>query len=428
MKRFFAVILLAVMVSSLAFAGMANAQDDPKAYFGDLVPEEGAVLTVSGWGEESEQQINLDSIARFNELYPDVEIVFEPIPNDFQTAIKAAMAGGTAPDVFYVDADLFINFSPNDLLLDLTPYMDAAGVAVADYPAGLINQWITPDGKVMGIPKDFNSLAVFYIPEYFEAAGVEMPAEGWTWDDLRAAADAITATGATVGMCTPPDVGRWPALALAAGAEIMNADYTEALFNSPEAVSSVEFFFGMYNDGIGASPADIGMGWCGEALGNKLTAMAFEGGWLVNYLDSQFADVEWAVAPMPVASNGGEGNLLFQNAWGVNAGTAYPNAAALLTLFLTSPMNQQPIAEVGFALPTHLGLLNDGDFLASLDLSSRVILSGAATGEAFFYGEHNGEVTGAMGNALNAIWLGEKDIQTALDDAVAEVNAIVAGE
>ena len=95
-------------------------------------------------------------------------------------------------------------------------------------------------------------------------------------------------------------------------------------------------------------------------------------------------------------------------------------------LYLTSAENQKPIAESGFALPTNLGLLNDGDFLASLDLSTRVLLGGAANGQAFFYGEHNGEVLGEMGNALNAIWLGEKDVQTALDEAAVAVNEIVA--
>ncbi|RME43249.1 MAG: hypothetical protein D6791_15900, partial [Chloroflexi bacterium] len=145
-------------------------------------------------------------------------------------------------------------------------------------------------------------------------------------------------------------------------------------------------------------------------------------------LNTQFPDTEWSVAPMPLSPDGNEGNLLFQNAWGAKADTEYPNAAALLVLFLTSPANQRPIAESGFALPTHMSLLNDSDFLASLDLSSRVLLAGAATGQPFFYGEHNGEVIGEMGNALNAIWLGEKDIQTALDDAVAAVNEIVSAD
>jgi multiple sugar transport system substrate-binding protein len=301
-------------------------------------------------------------------------------------------------------------------------------VAAEDYPAGLLGQWTDAEGDIYGIPKDFNSLALFYIPELFDAAGVEYPTEEWTWDDMAAAAAAITEATDSAGLCTPPDVGRWPALVIANGGGIMNADYSEPLFNSPEAVAATEFWYGLYTSGAGAAPADIGMGWCGEAIGNQLTAMAYEGGWLVNYLNTSFPDVVWDVAPLPASPSGGQGNLLFQNAWGAKAETEYPNAAALLVLFLTSPMNQAPIAEVGFALPTHMDLLNDSDFLAGLDLSSRVLLGGAASGQAFFYGEKNGEVINAMGSALNAIWLGEKDVQTALDDAAADVVELLAAE
>lgn len=424
MKRYS--LLSLVLVLALAFSVPVFAQDeDPMAYFGDLTPEEGATLTVSGWGEESEQQIVRDSIARFNELYPDITINYEPIPNDFQTAIKAAVAGGTAPDVFYVDADLFINLSPNGNLLPLNDYLEQAGVTVEDYPAPLMAQWTAEDGTVYGIPKDFNSLALFYLPELFDAAGVEYPTAEWTWDDMQAAAAAITEATDAAGLCTPPDVGRWPALILANGGQIMNEDFSESLVNSPEAIEATQFWYDLYTSGAGAAPADIGMTWCGEALGNKLTAMAYEGGWLVNYLNTQFPDVDWAVSTLPTTADGGQGNLLFQNAWGANAATQYPNAAALLVLFLTSPMNQQPIAETGFALPTHMSLLNDSDFLASLDESSRVLLAGVAGGQPFFYGSKNGEVIGELGTALNAIFLGEKDVETALNEAVTSINELV---
>ena len=33
-------------------------------------------------------------------VYPDVTVDFQPIPADFQTKMKAMMAGGAAPDVF----------------------------------------------------------------------------------------------------------------------------------------------------------------------------------------------------------------------------------------------------------------------------------------------------------------------------------------
>lgn len=82
MKKFL-LLGLAVIIAFALVGVPTNSQaqeDDPMAYFGDLQPEEGATLTVSGWGEESEQQVVRDSIARFNELFPDVEVTYEPIP------------------------------------------------------------------------------------------------------------------------------------------------------------------------------------------------------------------------------------------------------------------------------------------------------------------------------------------------------------
>ncbi|MFZ1629158.1 MAG: hypothetical protein WAV70_09495, partial [Anaerolineae bacterium] len=72
--------------------------------------EAGAKIVFSGWGDETEQKIYRDSIARFAAVYPDVAVDFQPIPADFQTKVKAMMAGGTAPDVLYVDDQLMTAF------------------------------------------------------------------------------------------------------------------------------------------------------------------------------------------------------------------------------------------------------------------------------------------------------------------------------
>src|SRR5215510_10380544 len=93
-----------------------------------LEVEDGATITFSGWGDETEQKIYRDSIDRFKTVCPGVTVDYQPIPDKFQDKLKAQMAGGTAPDVFYVDDQLMNAFAPSNQLLALDDYMSQAGV------------------------------------------------------------------------------------------------------------------------------------------------------------------------------------------------------------------------------------------------------------------------------------------------------------
>jgi multiple sugar transport system substrate-binding protein len=413
----------ALAVALLAVTPALAQEDQPVVDWSALEVEEGAVLAVSGWGDATEQQVVLDSIERFNEVFPDVEVNFEPIPNDFQTIMKANMAGGTAADVFYVDADLMTAFGRNNQLLALDEYMEIAGLSRDDYVQALIDMF-TYEGVTYGLPKDMGSLGLVYLPAIFDDAGVDYPTEDWTWDDMTAAAQAIFDATGVPGMCVPPDVGRWPAAVYQAGGAIVNEDFTEAVFNSEEAVTATEFWYGMYADGYGAWPTDIGVGWCGEALGRELTAMAWEGGWMINYMNLDFPDVEFVIKPLPEGP-AGDGDLLFTNAWSARADTEYPVAAAALAMFLSGPENQEAILQTGFAIPTLVSLLGHPWF--DDHPNEAAIAQGAAGGQVFWYGPEHGEVLNRMGTALESIFLGEKDIQTALDEAVESINTEVFG-
>src|ERR1051325_9348140 len=95
--------------------------------------EDGATITFSGWGDETEQKIYRDSIDRFKSVCSGVTVNYQPIPDKFQDKLKAQMAGGTAPDVFYVDDQLMTAFSPSGQLLALDDYMAQAGVKREDF-------------------------------------------------------------------------------------------------------------------------------------------------------------------------------------------------------------------------------------------------------------------------------------------------------
>lgn len=417
-------VLVMMLVVQAAAPGRATAQP------GDgLEPEPGAVLTVVGWGDAAQQQIVQAALARFNVRYPDVTVTYQSSGTDYRAALRTALAAGRGPDVFMLDSTLLAALAPTGLLLDFAPLLDPAGVSRQDFPAALLAQWTTPDGQIVGLPKDFRSLALFYVPTLFEQAGVEPPDINWTLTDLEAAATAISESGVAVGLCTSPDVSRWPAYVATVGGRIMTDDYRAAAFNTPDVIAVTRFYHQLYLTGAGITPSDLGMGWCGEALGNEAVAMVVEGNWLIPYLTDNFPATMWSVAPLPRSAEGRSGNVLFQYAWSARAETPYPNAAALLVFYLTGEVNQRATAAATLdtlaSMPAHAAVLTDPDFLATLDPAQRVLLEGVYAGQPFYFGAHTEAIIAELGSALGAIFLGRKTVPTALGDAAAAINTLV---
>jgi multiple sugar transport system substrate-binding protein len=96
------------------------------------------------------------------------------------------MAGGTAPDVFYVDDQLMTAFASSGQLMALDDVMAQAGVSRDDFIPALLTIF-TLDGKTYALPKDWSTLGLVYLPEAFADAGIPEPTSDWTWDDMRAA-------------------------------------------------------------------------------------------------------------------------------------------------------------------------------------------------------------------------------------------------
>jgi multiple sugar transport system substrate-binding protein len=88
----------------------------------------------------------------------------------------------------------------------------------------------------------------------FDEAGLDYPTADWTWDDFMAAARTLT-TEDHYGFVQPStyagrgysDYLQW---LWGAGGEVLNAEMTEALVDSPEAVDALEFVINMFDEGI----------------------------------------------------------------------------------------------------------------------------------------------------------------------------------
>ena len=388
-----------------------------------LPAEDGATIVFSGWGDETEQKVYRDSIERFTTVCPGVTVDYQPIPDKFQDKLKAQMAGGTAPDVFYVDDQLMNAFASSGQLLALDDYMAQAGVSRDDFISQLLTIF-TMDGKTYGLPKDWGTLGLVYLPEAFQDAGVAEPTDSWTWTDLRTAAKTIADKGTFGGFCMGADWARFAPFVFSNGGSFASDDFKTATLDTPEVKEMATLVSDMYKEKSLVKPADVGASWCGEAIGKKLVAMTTEGGWMVNFMKQNYPDVQWKAVQIPNGTKN-RADVIFTNAIGVNAATKYPNAAAAFAIFLTGEDNQGEIVKTGFAYSTHpdqADLVVDPNDLA---ISGGGLLPDTRVA---FWGPNTGKVNDAVSQALDRIFLGDQTVDESFAQAQSEAQAALDGQ
>lgn len=138
----------------------------------------------------------------------------------------------------------------------------------------------------------------------------------------------------------------------AQGGELVNADGTAEAISTDASKASVQWYMDLFKNGLGKTAADMGDGWCGEALGKGDVAIAFEGGWLKGYMDSTFPDIKWNFAEMPVGSIGEPVTISYTAAYGIGVDSANKDQAWVLMQYLTGPAGMAIWTGGGIAVPS----------------------------------------------------------------------------
>jgi multiple sugar transport system substrate-binding protein len=124
--------------------------------------------------------------ASFTKENPNITVDVQLTPwETYWTKLKAAATGGAAPDVFWMNGPNFQLYATNGVLTPLGDYDPG------NYPKSLVDLY-TVGGKRYGMPKDFDTVGLWYNKALFDAAGVKYPDDTWTWDTFKAAAARLT--------------------------------------------------------------------------------------------------------------------------------------------------------------------------------------------------------------------------------------------
>ena len=394
-------------------------------------PESGTVtLTVSGWSSTpAEDALVQQNLQNFETSHPNIKVNWSPIPGDYPTKMRANVASGTVPDVFYLQPGMSSEYIGSGKLLNLSPYMARDGVKASDYYSALTNPFVCTSGQVYGLPKDWSSLGVFYNKQMFQAAGLSAPTASWTWDDLKADAQKLTKNPGTpnsvYGIVLSADASRWGAFLLANGGSVLNKGGTQATFNDQTGVSALDYYASFLKNKTGALPTTVGAPWNGDAFGKQRAAMVIEGSWLIPYMTTTYPNVQYGISPLPMAPNGKRADLTFTNAWSASSSTKHPEAAWELVKYMTGSTVQASQLNAGFSLPSLQSLANVPYFTSHPDV--KVLFDAAAYSYADYYGPQDSAIHTDLANAIQEVMLGKQDAQTALNNAATQVNTSLQG-
>lgn len=265
--------------------------------------------------------------------------------SNIQQQLTQAMAGGSPPDVFYGEANMFQS-------LVQAHQLAATGDSVAAhgdfYPQ--LSKAFTVDNTYYCVPKDFSTLAIEINTDMWKKAGLTNADLPTTWAKLESAAKALTGNGVT-GLVMSDTLDRVGAFMVEAGGSYMNADGTAFDFNSPQNLKGLQFVQKLAKEGVLKFPKQIGETWGGDSMGSGKAAMTVEGNWFIGGMKSSYPNLHYRVVPMPMGP-GGQGTLSFTNCWGVAAKSKYQAADVSLVNYLTSQKQQLTFAKTIGVMPS----------------------------------------------------------------------------
>jgi len=292
----------------------------------------GPVVIRAGTGDGGEGLAPHQTIIQnFEDKNTDIVVQLEPVAGrDYYARLLTQLAAKAAPDIMQVGDDAVPMFVSKGAFVPLDDFMKKANFDPSIYLPGLLDPG-KYQGKQYLLPKDYSPMAVYFNKKIFDAAKVDYPKEGWTWDDLLATAQKLTKKGAD----GKPEIwglqltANWTSgfeyYVAAAGGTLISPDGKSFVgyMDSPEVIHAVQFFADLYNkDQVTPPPANLTQ-WAGgnQEFANGKAAMFIFGRWpQAGYLKNP--NIDLGIAPLP--KDKVRANVLFWGGFGISTTTKYP--------------------------------------------------------------------------------------------------------
>jgi len=326
--------------------------------------------------------------SEFEAAYPKAKLTLQGFNGtDVDLVNKVALEyknASTTPDVFMLPSGYVGQWVGSDYLLPLDSFVNDSTKAPfwSVFPK-VIQDESKINGKVYAVNTGENNTAIYYNNAMLTKAGITVPWQPKTWDDILTAAKAVKASNQAgviplwVGAGTSAGAGG----VLQGAANLVYGSSTPTIFDystkkwvvdSPGLRQVMDFYRSVYSQHLGASTSDL---FSPKAVGRPVVllkdhqlAIAVGSNWFADAWTEQNrhwanAAQEASAVPLPTSTGQAPGSASTLGGWAISVSkvTKHPQLSWGLLKIMESDDNQTYIANrAGFVPPSKTVAKSDG--------------------------------------------------------------------
>lgn len=414
--------------------------------------------TLTYWMWDSAQLPGYQQCAeQFEAANPDIDVVIEQFGwDDYWSKLFTAFVSNSAPDVFVDHTSKYADFAERGLIQPIDDLVADSDIDLDAYVEDTTDLWVGPDGQRYGLPKDFDTIGVFYNAEMVTEAGYAPedlwqlewnPEDGGSYEQLIASLTVDTngvrgdepgfdkTSVATYGLGLAGSGGgfgqtEWSMYTGSTGWTHTDQPLwgTHYNYDDPRFQGAIDWWTGLIEKGYMPPLAQTVGGSLDQQLQAGRYAMVTEGSWNIRNLTS-LGGLELGTFPTPVGPSGQRAAMFNSLADSISTASPRKGAAWKWVQHLGSLECQQLVAEQGVVFPALQEVVPVAEETLSqygIDVDAFTVHVEEGTTIPVPIAENAAEVDAIMTPAMDRV-VGLSAPVESLTEANQRVNALFAG-